>query len=286
MGVVSRRFVDYLRLARFHTPAGALLLLWPTLWGLWVAASGFPGWRWLAIFVVGVFVMRAFGCAVNDIIDRRLDAVVERTKDRPLAAGRISLGEAFGVAVFFGMLALALWWQLPPAAKWWAFGGGVVAIFYPTAKRFLSLPQAVLGVAFGWGMLVAAAVYDALPTGQVWLFFAANFLWVIAYDTIYAMADREGDKAHGGVHSSALLFGSADIKVVAVLYAAAIFILSVAGIIFGYGASYQVALIAAMICVYKFWQKYKTRHPAACMAAFRANHWFGLFVFAGIVSGG
>lgn len=285
MGLVARRLLDYARLMRADSPAGSLLLLWPTLWGLWAAAGGFPGWSWLLIFVGGVVGMRAFGCVINDMADRRLDAVVARTKERPLAAGRIGRGEAAVVAVLLLLPMAALWWHLPPVAQAWALLALVIAGLYPAAKRFVVLPQAVLGVAFGFGIPVAdAAIHNAAPSLQAWLFFIGNFIWVVAYDTIYAMADREDDRAHGGIYSSALLFGGRDVIIVSLLYAGAVLWLSAVGIILGYGAAYQVALIAAMLCAVRFWQFYRTRRPQACMSAFRANHWFGLFVFVGIAA--
>ena len=285
MGVVVRRLADYARLARFDRPAGALLLLWPTMWALWVAADGFPGWYWTCFFVVGVVVMRAFGCVVNDITDRRLDAAVCRTRTRPLAARRVSVREAVAVAIVLLLPAVALWLVLPPVARGWALLSLSVALIYPLSKRYVVMPQAVLGVAFGFGMPVAAAaVTGAHPSWDIWLFFVGNFFWIIAYDTIYAMSDRADDRAFGGVHSSALLFGRHDITAISVCYVAAILWLSLCGIIIGYGASYQVALIAAAAAVFRFWAMYKTRDPNACMAAFRANHWFGLFVFAGVAA--
>lgn len=286
MGGIAARLLDYLRLARFDRPAGGLLLLWPTLWGLWAAADGFPGWKWLAVFVAGVFIMRAFGCCINDMMDADLDAAVWRTRARPLAAGRISRREAAGVAMFFLSLAAGLWYLLPPVAKGLALLAAALAVLYPLAKRFTPLPQAVLAIVFGMGIPLAdATVNNAAPSLESWGLFAANFLWILAYDTIYAMADREDDRAFGGVHSAALLFGKNDVKIIGVLYAATVLWLSALGIIFNYSVSYQIALIAAMLSAFSFWRLYKTRNPRACMAAFRANHWFGLFVFAGIVAG-
>ncbi len=280
-----QRLSAYGRLARFNNPAGTLLLLWPTLWGLWAAARGFPGWYWLAVFVGGVIVMRAFGCVVNDMFDRDLDRVVARTKNRPLAAGAVSFAEAGAVALFFLLLALALWWLLPPLARWGSLAALAIAVLYPLSKRYLPLPQAVLGLAFSSGLLIAdMTLRNAPPSLTAWLLFGGNFLWIIAYDTIYAMADKADDLAHGGVGSAALLFGRHDVAIVSILYSLCLLWLSASGLIIGYGASYQVALIAAAVCVIRFWQKYKTRHPQACMAAFRANQWFGLFVFVGIAA--
>ena len=275
----------YLRLARFDRPAGTLLLLWPTLWGLWAAAQGYPGAKWLMVFVAGVVVMRAFGCIVNDMADRDLDKAVSRTRDRPLASGEVSMREAAALALFFLLLALGLFLLLPPLARWWSVAALALAVLYPFSKRVIAAPQAVLGVTFSAGILVAdVAVREAAPSVDAWLLFGGNLLWIIAYDTIYAMADREDDKAYGKIGSTALLFGKRDVVAVSLFYSACLLWLSLAGIILNYGAMYQVALIAAAVSVFKFWQKYRTRLPQACMAAFRANHWFGLFVFAGVVA--
>lgn len=282
---MRRRLWRYLCLARFDRPAGALLLLWPTLWGLWAAAEGFPGWGWLGVFAGGVAAMRAFGCVVNDIADRDLDRQVARTKGRPLAAGEVSLREAAGVALFFLLAAFALWWQLPPVARLWCVAALGAAALYPLSKRHVAAPQLVLGMVFGMGIPIADAAWrNAMPSAAAWCLFFGNFLWIVAYDTVYAMADRRDDIAYGRVGSTAILFGRRDVAAVSLLYAACLLWLAAVGIALGYGIAYQVALIGAAGCVFRFWQKYKTRDARACMAAFRANHWFGLFVFAGIAA--
>ena len=284
--MIVERGVQYLRLARFDRPAGILLLLWPTMWGVWSAAEGFPGVGWLSVFVVGVCATRAFGGVVNDIVDRRLDSQVWRTRDRPLASGAISLAEAFGVALFFLLIAAALWWwALPPPAKWVAVAGLILTLVYPTIKHFFSMPQLMLGLVFSIGILVAdSAIRNAFPSTTAWLFFVGNFFWIVAYDTVYAMADRDDDRRHGKIGSMALFLGKRDIAVVSLLYAAAVLWLSATGLIVGYGAAYQLALVAAMLCVLAFWRLYKTRDPVACLSVFRANHWLGFWVFIGIVA--
>ena len=277
------KLADYLRLVRLDKPSGALLLLWPTLWA---AAEGWPGWRWLAVFVAGVAVMRAFGCVVNDIADRKFDPFVARTKNRPLAAGRITVGEAAAVGFLLLLCAFALWAVLPETAKWWAIPALAVAAAYPFAKRFVALPQAALGVAFSFGIPVAfAAVRDAHPPPAAWVLFFANALWVMAYDTIYAMADREDDLKIG-VRSAAIFFGEKDVAAVSVFYALCVSWLALSGAAMGFGFPYYFALLAAMGLAFYFYRAYRTRHPAACMSAFRANHWFGAAVFAGIASAG
>lgn len=284
------RLLLYCRLARLHQPAGVLLLLCPTLWGLVVAAQGAPPSKWLWVFVAGVVATRSLGCVVNDWCDASLDRHVRRTQNRPLAARAATRVEAAAVGIFFAIIAVWLWWLLPPAARLWSLPAAVFIFAYPFCKRFFVCPQAVLGVAFGFGILIASAVFHRTPTGETWCFFAANFLWVVAYDTLYAMSDRADDEAynashpHRRIYSSAMLFGRYDVKVVSCLYAAAIVLLSTTGIVFAYGVAYQVALVAAMVLVFRFYRVYKTRDSAACLAVFRANFLFGLCVLLGIVA--
>ena len=282
---MKKRLLEYARLTRFDKPAGTLLLLWPTLWGLWLAAEGFPGWKWLLIFIGGVFVMRAFGCAVNDMCDWRLDAQVARTKNRPLAVASIKHSEAAAVAMFFLLLAFGLWWQLPPMAKIWAAAALVFTVFYPLAKRICHAPQAILGAAFSFGIPIAyVTLRQESPPPETWWFVAANWFWVVAYDTIYAMCDREDD-VRVGAKSSAILFGDKDVLAVGLCYAATVFLLSAAGVwFFPHALGYQAALIAAMILVFRFWFLYRHRRPQQCLLAFRLNHWFGAFVWAGVAS--
>lgn len=274
----------YLRLARFDKPVGTLLLLWPTLWGLWAVQS--PPLYWVVVFTAGAVVMRALGCVINDMADRRLDRQVSRTRTRPLAAGDIVLGEAAALLLIFALAALLLLLLLPLRAQWWCGAALALALVYPFAKRFLALPQLVLAAAFSIGIVIADITVTGarLPSAAACCLVAANMLWVMGYDTIYAMVDRRDDAAVGTVGSSALLLGRRDVAVVSMLYAACLLLLSATGIIFNYGIAYQVALIAAMVCVFRFWQKYKTRDERACLAAFRANHWLGVFVLAGLIA--
>ncbi len=282
---MAARLLDYLRLARFNSPVGALLLFWPTMWALWAAAEGWPGWRWFSIFTGGVIAMRAFGCVINDIADYKLDALVERTKNRPLAAGRISRGEAAAVALFFLAAAFLLWLYLPPGAKLWTLAGLLAACCYPLAKRIVAAPQAVLGAAFSFGIPAAyAAVRGAPPPPEAWLFAAANWFWVFGYDTIYAMCDRRDDM-RAGIKSSAILLADKDVLAVGLCYAAAVLLLAALGVWFFPGAvGYHAALIGATVLVFRFWRLCRMRRPAECFLAFRLNHWFGAFVWAGVVS--
>ncbi len=280
------RILNYLQLARFDRPIGTLLLLWPTLWGLWAAADGFPGWYWLAVFVVGVVVTRALGCVVNDIADYKIDRHVWRTKDRPLAAGKVSLLEAWVLAIFFALIAFALWlWALPFYAKIIALFGFVFIFIYPLTKRFFYAPQLVLGAVFGCGILVAdSSLHNSTPSLEAWLLYGANFIWIVAYDTLYAMADKADDARYGKIYSTALLFGDYDVHVIGTLYFTALLMLSGIGLFLLYGIAYQVALLGATWCALQYWRLYKTRNPIACLSAFRANHWFGLMVLAGIIA--
>ena len=279
------RFLDYLKLARFHSPAGTLLLFWPTMWGLWGAAMGWPGWRWFLIFTGGVIAMRAFGCVINDIADRKIDPLVERTKNRPLAAGRIGVGEAAAVAAFFLAAAFALWLQLPGGAKLWALAGLAAACSYPLAKRITAAPQAVLGIAFGFGVPVAyAAVRESAPPAEAWFFAAANWFWVFGYDTIYAMCDRRDD-VRAGIKSSAVLIADNAAAAAGFCYAAAVLLLAAAGVWFYPGAvAYHAALLGATALAFRFWRLCRGGRPDECFLAFRLNHWFGAFVWAGVAS--
>ena len=276
---------EYLRLTRFDKPAGLLLLLWPTLWGVWLAAEGYPGEKWLFIFIVGVIVMRAFGCAVNDMIDYRLDRQVARTQHRPLASGAISHQEAAAVALLMLCIAFILWWQLPVIARGWAAAALLITVLYPLGKKIIPIPQAILGVAFSFGIIIAyAAIRDAPPPPEAWGFVIANWCWVMSYDTIYAMCDRDDDIRHNA-KSSAIWFGDNDVMLISIFYVIAIVLLSVLGLwIWPAAIAYQVALIAAMVLVFRFWRLYRSRQPAACQLAFKINHWWGAFVWAGIVS--
>ena len=277
-----KRLSAYLRLARFDKPQGALLLLWPTLSALWLAAGdGLPRPDLIAVFVGGVFAMRAFGCAVNDLADRKIDARVARTRKRPLACGEIKPAEAAAVAVFFLTGAFLLFLTLSPLARWWALAALAAAATYPFAKRAMKMPQAHLAAAFSFGIPIAFAE----ARGEVGLLcaalVAANMLWVLAYDTIYAMADRPDDLKIG-VNSSAILFGRRDVFIVALCYVTMIVWLSAVGVAAGLGIVYQLGLLAAMALAFRFYRQIRGRDPAACFAVFRANHWLGAVIFAGV----
>ena len=280
------RLGDYWRLTRMHRPIGILLLLWPTLWALWLAADGLPPLEVLLIFLAGTVLMRGAGCAVNDYADRDLDPHVARTKDRPLAARRISSGEALTVAAVLALAALLVAWPLPARALWLAIPAALLAASYPFTKRFTQLPQAYLGIAFSWGIPMAfAALRSPVPWGLVLALMAANLCWTIAYDTLYAMADREDDLKIG-VKSTAILFGRYDRLICGLLHAAALLILYAIGLHLRLGVCFELGLLAAAGCA--LWQQYGVRNhePAACFKAFLDNNWFGAAIFVGLVLDG
>ncbi len=283
--VARAKLRDYAQLMRLDRPIGIWLLLWPTLWALWFAARGLPPLSLLAIFVVGTVLMRSAGCVINDYADRAFDPHVARTKQRPIAAGRVSPRE--GLVLFALLIVLALLVALPLNAQalWLSLPAALLAASYPFAKRFHSLPQAHLGLAFSWGIPMAyAATRGTVPWGEAGLLMAANVCWVIAYDTLYAMADR-ADDLKIGVKSSAILFGRFDRLIVGLLQLAAVLLLAAVGWRAGCAWPYDVGLlVAAMLCVQQQW-RVRAREPAACFAAFLANNRFGAAVFLGVALG-
>jgi 4-hydroxybenzoate polyprenyltransferase len=280
---VLRRPALYARLVRLDRPIGIVLLLWPTLDALWLAARGFPGWRLLLVFVAGTTLTRSAGCAVNDIADRRFDGHVKRTARRVLASGAIGVGEAAAVAIVLGLLSAALLPLLNGAAVELALVAVVVAVSYPFFKRFFPLPQAWLGVAFSFGIPMAyAAVLGEVPLEGWWLF-GANLLWVVAYDTEYAMVDRDDD-LRLGLRSSAIFFGRADVAAVMACYAGYLVLLGALGARAGLGLPFFVGLAAAAGCAAYHYRLIRDRDRDGCLRAFLHNHWLGTCIFAGIVA--
>lgn len=275
------RLREYARLMRIDRPIGIWLLLWPVLWALWIAASGRPDERLFVIFVVGTFVMRSAGCVINDFADREYDPHVRRTADRPLARQSVSTAEALALFAVLGLIALALLIPLNRPTQVLALIGGVLAVTYPFLKRFFSLPQAYLGAAFGWSVpMVFAAQTGSVPP-QAWVLFLSVVLWTTAYDTIYAMVDREDDLVIG-IRSSAILFGRADRAIVAVLQAAALAGLAVVGLMNSLGRWYWYGLVvAAALAAHQQWL-IRDRDPDRCFRAFLGNNLFGLAIFAGL----
>jgi 4-hydroxybenzoate polyprenyltransferase len=274
----------YLKLIRFDRPIGTLLLLWPTLWGLWLASAGVPSATILLVFVAGTFLMRSAGCALNDVADRDVDPQVKRTAARPLAARQISTKEAVWVAVILSLVALLLVVAfLNTLTLQLSFIAAFLAASYPYTKRFFAMPQAYLGLAFGFGIPMAyAAVADTVPALAWWLL-SANALWTIAYDTEYAMVDRDDD-VKIGIKTSAILFGKFDVAAVMFCYAASLAILLGVGKYLYLGWPYWLGLAAASLIALYHYTLIRTRERERCFRAFLHNNWFGAAVFAGMAA--
>jgi len=277
----NNRLKDYIQLMRLDKPVGIYLLLWPTLWGLWFAADGIPHWHILLVFVAGVVLMRSAGCVINDYADRKIDPHVARTAQRPLAEGRISNRAALTLFACLCLTAYALVLTLNLLTIGMSFIALLLAASYPFHKRFTNLPQAHLGAAFGWAIPMGfAAVQNQLPPIAILLWFTV-MLWAMAYDTLYALVDREDDLKIG-VKSSAILFGRYDLLIVGLLQSAVICLLVLAGFWANLGWPYGLGLtFAACIAAYQQWLV-RERDPSACFSAFLNNHWFGAAVFAGL----
>ena len=280
---IKYRLALYAKLMRLHKPIGTLLLLWPTLWALWIAAGGWPGWLLAAVFCVGTLLMRSAGCVMNDLADRNFDAHVKRTRDRPLAAGVVSVKEALWLAAVVTLIAFCLALLLNRFAIALSFLALALAASYPFAKRFLSVPQAYLGVTFGFGIPMAfAAVADALPPPCWWLLLA-NIFWVLAYDTEYAMVDRDDDLKIG-IRTSAITLGHHDVAAVMLCYAAMLMVLVFVGARLQFGLYYYLGLgVAALMMLYHY-TLIRERTREGCFAAFLHNNWLGGAVFAGIAA--
>ena len=280
--LMFEKLCNYALLIRLNGPIGTLLLLWPTLWGLWIAADGQPQAMHLVIFIAGVFLMRSAGCVINDIADRKIDLHVERTKQRPLTSGKVSLKEAIGLFVFFCLCAFILVLNLNLKAILFSFVGLLLAACYPFMKRFTHWPQVFLGVAFAWGIPMAfAAETNQIPTICWWLMLA-NIFWVLAYDTMYAMADKQDDLKIG-VKSTAIFFGQYDRIMVLVCQIIVMVLLVYVGNKLKLNSYYFLCLaLAAVFAAFQVWL-YFSREPQRCFRAFLNNAWFGAAVFAGIV---
>ena len=272
----------YEKLMRLDKPIGILLLLWPTLWALWIASDGRPGWLLTWIFVLGTALMRSAGCVVNDYADREFDRHVERTKDRPLTAGKVSVREAWLLAAAVTTCAALLILPLPMLVWELAVVAVFLAVSYPYTKRFLAIPQAYLGIAFGFGIPMAfAAVQNTVPA-VAWLMLAANIAWAVAYDTEYAMVDR-ADDLRLGIKTSAITFGRHDVAAVMLCYGIALGLLAVIGEHLQYGTGFRVGLVAAAVIAVYHWTLIRKRDRDDCFEAFRHNNWFGAAIFIGLV---
>ncbi|MCP5279774.1 MAG: 4-hydroxybenzoate octaprenyltransferase [Thiobacillus sp.] len=281
---LTERLNEYEKLMRLDKPIGILLLAWPTLWGLWLSGGGQPDWAVLWVFLLGVVLMRSAGCVVNDYADRDFDPHVERTKNRPLAARRISEKEALILAAALALLAFLL---ILPLQNWLliklSFAAAFLAATYPFTKRFFAIPQAYLGIAFGFGIPMAFAAHlEAVPS-IAWLLLVANMFWAIAYDTEYAMVDR-ADDLKIGIKTSAITFGRHDVTAVMLCYAITLGLLAWAGHALQLHWPYYLGLaVAAGVAGYHY-TLIRHREPARCFKAFLHNNWFGAAVFAGMVA--
>lgn len=283
MATLRQKLPLYLALIRFDRPIGTYLLLWPTLWALWIAAEGSPDIGLLVIFTLGTFLMRSAGCAINDFADRHFDGRVERTAQRPLARGVISPREALAVAAVLCLLAFALVLLTNWKTVCLSLGAVLLAASYPFMKRHTHLPQVVLGAAFAWGIPMAfAAQTDSLPHG-LWLIYIATVLWTVVYDTFYAMVDREDD-LQVGIKSTAILFGEDDKLITRLLQLCTLGVWLLVGNQFGMGYWYYAGVaVAAALFVYQQWL-IRDRDRQACFRAFLNNNWVGASLFAGIVA--
>ena len=278
------RLAAYLDLIRWNRPAGWLLLLWPTLSALWFAAGGWPGWHLLAVFVLGTILMRSAGCCVNDVADREFDRHVKRTAARPVTSGEVSVREALLLGAVLALVAFGLVLTTNMATVLWSFAALAVTLFYPFAKRFFSIPQAVLGIAFSFGIPMAFAAVQGEVPAFAWLLLAGNLFWVLAYDTEYAMVDRDDDLKIG-MKTSAITFGRFDVAAVMASYLLFLAVWTWAGVSRGLGAVFYVGIAVALAQAIWHWKLIHTRTREGCFKAFRLNHWLGFTVFAGVVAG-
>jgi 4-hydroxybenzoate polyprenyltransferase len=276
------RLREYALLMRLHRPIGIFLLLWPALWGLWFAARGWPGARLFAIFVLGTVLMRSAGCVINDYADRGFDPHVERTRDRPLAAGRVSTREALVLFAVLCLAAFGLVLLTNPLTIALSFVGAVLAASYPFLKRYTHLPQFYLGAAFGWSIILAYAACTGDVPGLAWLLFAANVCWSVAYDTAYAMVDRDDD-LRVGVKSTAILFGRYDRLLIGLFHIATLILLAIAGYSAGLGIPYYAGLTAAAGFAAYQQSLIRDRQRDGCFRAFLNNNYFGAAVFLGLL---
>ena len=293
MSSLTRRLALYLDLIRWDRPAGWLLLLWPTLSALWLAAGGFPGWHLLLVFTLGTILMRSAGCCVNDVADRDFDRHVKRTAQRPVTRGAVSVREALWLGAALALLAFGLVLSTNATTVAWSVVALAVTLVYPYAKRFVSMPQAVLGVAFSFGIPLAfsavqggplrgwAAMLDSVPP-LAWLLLLGNLFWVLAYDTEYAMVDRDDD-LRLGMKTSAITLGRHDVPVVLACYFIFIGIWSLTLALHGVSALFCIALVPALAQVGWHYRLVRDRSRDGCFKAFRLNHWLGFTLFAGIV---
>jgi 4-hydroxybenzoate polyprenyltransferase len=280
----QNRLKLYLDLIRWNRPAGWLLLLWPTLAALWVAADGFPGWPLLLVFVLGTILMRSAGCCINDVADREFDRHVKRTAQRPVTTGAVSVKEALAVGALLALLAFALVLTTNALTVGLSVAALAITLAYPYAKRFVSMPQAVLGLAFGLGIPMAFAAVRADVPALAWVLLLGKLFWVLAYDTEYAMVDRDDDLLIG-INTSAITLGRRDVPVVLACYLLFISFWALALMPYARPAIFYIAISAALLQVLWHYTLIRGRSREGCFRAFRLNHWLGLTMFAGIALG-
>ncbi len=273
---------NYAKLMRIDKPVGIWLLMWPTLWALWLAGEGHPDQGLFVVFVLGVFIMRSAGCVLNDYVDRKIDPYVERTRTRPIASGAVSPAEALVLFLALSLIAIGLATMLNRPARLLAIIAAGLTVAYPYIKRFVSIPQFILGAAFGWAVPMAFAAQTGETPQLAWLVFGTALVWAVIYDTFYAMVDREDDRKVG-VKSTALLFGEVDLFVIAGLQLLMVAALTFVGLRAELGFWYYASVaVAAVLMAYHQWLA-RDREPAGCFAAFLHNHTIGLVIFIGIV---
>lgn len=278
---LTDRLQLYIQLTRLNRPIGILLLLWPTLWAVWIAGDGHPAWHIVFIFALGTALMRSAGCVVNDFADRDFDKLVQRTRERPITSGRVAPGEALWLAAALALAALLLILPLNDLTLLLSVPAVLLAASYPYTKRYFAIPQAYLGIAFGFGIPMAFAAQLGSVPQLAWMLLLANVFWAIAYDTEYAMVDRDDD-VHLGIHSSALWFGKHDVAAVMGCYAITLALLACAGQMAVLGWLYYAGLaVASGIALYHY-TLIKNRSREGCFKAFLHNNWFGAAVFVGV----
>ena len=280
---INERLTLYEKLMRLDKPIGTLLLLWPTLWGLWIASGGRPGWMMVWIFCLGTLLMRSAGCVMNDLADRNFDAHVKRTRDRPLAAGLVSVKEALWLAAALTLAAFFLVLALNRLTIGLSFVALALAASYPFTKRFVAVPQAYLGVTFGFGIPMAFAAVSGILLALCWWLLLANIFWVLAYDTEYAMVDRDDDLKIG-IRTSAILFGHYDVAAVMLCYAAMLAVFVIIGMKLHFGLYYYLGLVAAGFIMLYHYSLIRERRREGCFKAFLHNNWVGGVIFAGIAA--
>lgn len=279
--LIHDRVYHYARLVRADKPIGAALLLWPMLWTLWIVSDGKPDWKVLLVFVVGTFMMRSAGCAINDFADREIDGSVERSRNRPIVTGAVTPREAVMVAVVLSLISFLLVLTMNKLTIALSFVGVGLAFLYPFTKRFTYWPQLFLGLAFGWAVPMVSAAQTGTVQPLAWLFYFVAIIWALAYDTIYAMVDRTDD-IKLGVKSTAILFADYDVVIVMALQCIVLLLVTFVAVTTGAGWVYMAGLLTASLVLFRQWQLIRTREASACFRAFLLNNHMGALLFLGL----